>query len=219
MTDIRGDDGGGRERVMDVNLPSNSQKSKQGPAPKAKQEKIVTGNVTQRRRGLGGQVLSSFLTEDSQTVFQYVVLEVLLPAAKNMVSDAFSQGVDRFLFGENRTRNSARQGYTNYSRPAVAGGRIIPADPRPQLSRQARATHDFDGIVVETRAEAEEVIDKLRLCIDEYNVATVNDLYDLVGLTGEFTDDKWGWYDLKAAAVRPTRNGYLLNLPRTQPIA
>lgn len=78
--------------------------------------------------------------------------------------------------------------------------------------------HDFSDIILASRADAEEVLDRLRDLVSQYDVATVNDLYDLVGLTGEFTDDKWGWTDLRTASVRVVRGGYLLNLPRTQPI-
>jgi hypothetical protein len=144
-------------------------------------------------------------------------MEVLLPAFKNMLSDGVSKGVERLLFGDAHPSRSSRTGYTNYN-PA----RRIPGspynDPRPPLSRQARTTHNFDDIIISSRAEAEDVLDRLRDLINEYEVATVSDLYDLVGLTGEFTDDKWGWYDLRSASVQPIRGGYLLRLPRTQSI-
>ena len=208
--------GAGRQHKVRVDYPSNSRKSHEAPSEKARQEKIVEGEVIQRKRGLAGKVFQTFLSEDSPTVINYVVMEVLVPAAKNMVSDAVSQGIERILFGDSRPNHSSgiRRGYTNYSR-------IVPgaSDPRPALSRQARATHNFDDVIIASRAEAEDVLDRLRDLISQYEVATVSDLYDLVGLTGEFTDDKWGWYDLRSASIRPIRGGYLLNLPRTQPIA
>jgi hypothetical protein len=107
-------------------------------------------------------------------------------------------------------------GYTNYSRMAsrVPGA----SDPRPPISRQQRAQHDFSDIIIQSRAEAEDVLDGLRNLIHQYEVASVSDFYGLVGLTGEFTDDKWGWYDLRSASIRAIRGGYVLMLPRTQPI-
>ena len=140
-------------------------------------------------------------------------MEVLVPALKNMVSDAVSQGFERILFGEARPRSSARSGRTNYS---TYSDRTM--DNRRDMSRRARATHDFSDVILDNRGDAEDVLDRLRDLISQFEVATVSDLYDLVGLTGEFTDDKWGWYDLKSASVRVIRGGYLLNLPRTQPI-
>lgn len=212
------DDGGGRQRRMPVDYPANSKKAKQD-APPAKEpvEKVVTNEVTRRKQGAGSKFIHTFISEDGGSVFQYVVMEVLLPAAKNMVSDAVSQGIERMLFGDSRPRPSGRRtGYVNYSQASTHRG---VTDPRPPLSRQAKATHDFSDIILSTRAEAEDVVDRLRDLIGTYEVATVSDLYDLVGLTGEFTDDKWGWDDLRSASVQPIRGGYILRLPRTQPIA
>lgn len=213
MSEMNVDIGSGRETKVRVDYPSNAKKVREKPADKNRPEKIVEGTVTTRKRGFVERFMGSFLSEDTGTVGNYLITEVLLPAAKNMISDAVSQGIERILFGDSRpTPSRSRPGYTNYSRLGQQMER------RREMSRQARATHDFNDIILESRGEAEDVLDRLRDLINQYEVATVSDLYDLVGLTGEFTDDKWGWFDLRSASVRAIRGGYLLNLPRTQPI-
>jgi len=62
--------------------------------------------------------------------------------------------------------------------------------------------------------EAEEVIDRMFDLVSRYEVVTVADLYELVGVSGEYTDAKWGWTDLRGAAAMRIRDGYLLDLPR-----
>lgn len=205
--------GGGRTERRRVDYPANSKKSKEDSVEKPALEKIISGDVIQRKHGLFGKVAGNFLSEDSGTVMSYVVMEVMLPAAKNMISDMVSQGVERMLFGDSRPRSGAgnRPGYTSYNNVSK------PAQPRT-MSKQSRATHDFNDIIFASRGEAEDVLDTLRALINQYDVATVNDLYDLLGLTGEFTDAKWGWFDLRSASIRPTRGGYLLDMPRTQPL-
>ena len=217
MMDV--DAGAGRQRKVRVDYPGNSKKGQEPETPRTPLPRIVTGEVTRKKEGMAGKFFHSFLSEDTPTVLQYVVMEVLLPAAKNTISDVVSQGIERMLFGDSRprARMGGRPGYTNYSGTGPASpGR--PADPRPALSRQARANHEFDDIIIATRAEAEDVLERLRDLINSYQVATVADLYDLVGLTGEFTDNKWGWTDLRSASIRVIRGGYLLDLPRTDPI-
>ena len=86
------------------------------------------------------------------------------------------------------------------------------------MSRRAKATHNFDEIILATRHEAEEVIDRLFDLISRYETATVADLYELVGEDRSYTDDKWGWTDIRGAGVQRVRNGYLLNLPRPEPL-
>jgi hypothetical protein len=214
MMDI--DVGGGRQRRVKVDYPSNSKKPKfEAEEEKPKQEKVVTGSVVTRKKGFGSKIHDTFLSEDSNSVVQYVVMEVLVPAAKNMISDAVSQGVERLMFGDARPRSAStgtRTNYTNYNRAQPQ------STPQRTMTRQARTTHDFSDVILETRGDAEFVLDRLRDLIDTYTVATVGDLYDLVGLSSEFTDNKWGWYDLRSASVRAVRGGYLLLLPRTQPL-
>lgn len=86
------------------------------------------------------------------------------------------------------------------------------------MSRRARSNHDFDEIVLETRVEAEEVIDGLFALISQYETATVADLYELLGESGNFQDEKWGWMDMRGAGVSRIKNGYLLDLPRPEPL-
>jgi hypothetical protein len=216
--DMTVDDGGGRQRTMRVNYPANSKrKAADVGQERPKMEKVVEGDVVQRKGGAVRSALRTFISEDSHTVIGYLLTEVLVPATKNAISDMVSQGIERVLYGESRPRNS-RGGYTNYNtRPQAIGGRVF-SDPRPPLSRQARASHDFGEIVISSRSEAEDVLDNLRTLIDDYGIATVADFYDLVGLTGEFTDDKYGWNDLRSARVRPIRHGYVLDMPRTHPL-
>jgi len=215
---MRVDMGGGRERILPVNYPSNarSEKNESEGTKKEPIEKVTTGAVSRRKKGLADRLGESVISEDAHGVGRYIVTEVLLPAAKNMISEAITEGINRILFGESRTRTpGTRPGYTSYNRVRTTA----PTEHRPRdLSPRGRATHDFDEIVLSSRDEAEEVLDRLRDLIEKYEVATVSDLYDLVGITGSFTDDRWGWYNLKDASWKRVREGFLLVLPRTDPL-
>ena len=52
--------------------------------------------------------------------------------------------------------------------------------------------------------------------IDTYDEVSVGSLYQLVGITPDFTDDKYGWTNLSTASVSRNRDGYYINLPRPQ---
>ena len=54
--------------------------------------------------------------------------------------------------------------------------------------------------------------------VNSYDSATVADFYDLVGITSEFTDNKWGWTNLHGSRVIRARDGYLLDLPKPEPV-
>jgi hypothetical protein len=216
---ITADDGGGRRKSARYDLPGNSQTvpTNRPKDAKPKQEKVVTGEVIQRRQGIFSRIKDDFIAEDGRTVVHYVLAEVLLPAAKKTISDMVSQGVERALWGDGRPARGARPGYTNYAGAAVRAAAV--SDPRPALSRQARANHDFGEIVIASRADAEDVLEKLREVLSSYNVVSVADFKECVGLSAEFTDNTWGWDDLRSAQIRAVRGGYVIDLPRTQALA
>jgi hypothetical protein len=207
--------------------PSNS-KARPTIGPRSEEpkkvERVTSGEVIRQKKSWRKRFNENFVGGDARSVSSYVFLDVLIPAAKDAISDAISGGIEKMLFGEARSssRRSARgygsnNSYTSYNRftpNSPLGRRDEPRGP----SRRARATHDFDEIVLATRVEAEEVVDRLFNLVSQYESATVADLYDMVGVTGNYTDDKWGWTDIRGAGVTRVRNGYLLDLPKPEPL-
>lgn len=74
---------------------------------------------------------------------------------------------------------------------------------------------DFSEYILKTRAEAEDVIDQSRTMIEQHGAVSVDEVLDMIGLTGNFKDAQLGWRDLSNASVRPVRDGYSLDLPDT----
>jgi hypothetical protein len=215
-----------------MDYPSNSHQARDEnvvtPEPK-KIDKVVKNEVRRRKTPLGKRFAETFVGGDANSVVSYVVFEVLVPAAKDMVSDAFSQGIDRMLFGESRSsRRSSRtggtNGYVSYNRMATNGNKPrngLDEFARRDPSRRSRSAHDFDEIILATRVEGEEVIRRLYDILEQYETATVADLYEMVGVTPSYTDGKWGWGPggLQGATVSRTRGGgYLLDLPKPEPV-
>lgn len=220
MPDMEVDDGNRRERIP-INYPSNSKvdRDKAASSDRPRPKPVVTNEVKERQRGLLGRVVKDFVQEDSRTLSEYIILEVMIPAAKNLVLDMLNKGGERMLYGISRPgvgRPGRATGFYNYGGTPAAAARA--ADPRPTISRQARSGHKFNEVVINTRPEAEDVLEGLRQLVDQYGSAAVSDLYDLLGLTGDFTDNKWGWEDLRRASVRTIRGGYVLDLPDTVPL-
>jgi hypothetical protein len=188
------------------------------PAEEPKKvESVVTGKVVRRKQPIGKRFFQTFFGGDAKSVAGFVMMDVLLPSAKDMIFEAFTQGMQRTLFGESgpgatRRPGASRPGYTPYNR---MGAGTRPAEPR-EISRAARSQHNFDEILLATRVEAETVIDRLYDLIERYEEASVADLYDLVEISGDFTDAKWGWKSLTGARAVRTRDGYLLDLPRPE---
>jgi hypothetical protein len=218
------------------NYPSNSNNKVQTEgAPAATKDKpekqikqITVGKVSRRKAPLGKRFMETFGGGDAQGVAVYIVQDVLLPAAKDMVIDAVQQGIERMVLGESRARGRSNfrpggsSGYTSYNR--IGGGNPNNRrdrdrdreEPRRDISQRGRATHNFDEIVLDSRAEAEATIDQLIMIIDEYEIVTVADLYGMIGITEDYPDAKWGWTSLAGARAVRLKNGYLLDLPKPE---
>jgi hypothetical protein len=211
--------------MSDEIYPGNSNKAKADAkaAETVKLEKVITGEIVQRKKPLGSKIRESFMGDDAKTVGAYLIADVLVPAAKNLITDMVTQGIERMLFGDGRsTRSTSRTNYTPYNRVGTAtyrsgGAASAPArDERRDLSRTSRANHDFSGIIIPVRAEAEMVLEQMLGKLEQYGTVMVADFYDLVGITPQFTDNKWGWDNLRDAEIRLVRGGgYTIIFPPT----
>ena len=54
--------------------------------------------------------------------------------------------------------------------------------------------------------------------IANYGLVSVADLYDLVGINGSYTDNRYGWTNIANAKVVRVPTGYMLKLPKVMPL-
>jgi hypothetical protein len=188
-------------------------------------KKVVHVTAVQRKKGLGSRLRQMLGGNDGQSIPDYIMYEVLGPALKDMITDAVIQGVERMVYGEARhsTRRSAASRGPVGSSSHISYNRYSTTPrgeaPRSTMSARGRGSHDFGEIELHTRAEAEEVIAQMDEIVDRFRSCSVSDLYEMVGLEAAYTDEKWGWTDMRGADVQRTRSGtYILILPRTEPI-
>lgn len=200
------------------NFPSNSDSSKRQPEEKDLQQ-VTSGEVKRRKKPLSSRFSEVLLAGTPRDATQYVMFEVLLPAAKENIAEGIESWFRQLMFGNTARRGastpaSGATGHINY------GGRFAMGAKQAAraMSTQARTTHDFDEIILDSRAEAENVIDQLYEVVSSHGSVSVADLYALVGIAGTHVDRTWGWEDLRGAGVSRVRGGYLLDLPRPQPL-
>lgn len=199
-----------RIKTLSMDFPSNS-KTKETKEEK-KVEKVVTGKVVRRKKPLAKKLSDTFIDDDVDTVKGYIFWDVIVPGIKNTIADVITDGIEMLLFGEARGRGAKHKrhgayGKINYAAPLRPG--------RREASHRTRTTHDFDEFVLDSRAEANDVLTHLVDIVDTYGEASVYDLYELLGVTADHTDRKYGWTNLSASDVIRVRDGYIIKLPRT----
>lgn len=196
----------------------NSHKSKEvrkeSKIPEKKVEKVVSGNVKTKKKSDISKFADVFIAEDMDNVKSYIVSDVIIPTVKNTIADIVTNGLNMILFGET-SRSSKRSTTSKISYSSYYNKRD---DRRDHVRPQTRGGYFYDDVILDSRGDAEEVLTNLEELIDVYGTASVADLGELVGITGEYTDNKYGWTDLRNASVERTRDGYRLKLPRAVPL-
>lgn len=195
---------------------SNSHQSKAENRDNKKVEKVVTGKARVKKKSGLSKVKDNLISEDVGNVKSYVIMDVLIPAAKKAISDIVTNGIDMILYGETRSKKSSNSiSYVSYDR---FSGRDSRSNRNSSSYRRATA-YTYDDIILDSRGEAEEVLRQMDAIIEEYDVASVADLYDLVGVARKFTDQRYGWDNLSDAGVERLRDGgYMLRMPRAKAI-
>jgi len=209
-------------------LPSNSHsaRSSSEKEPREAVQRVVQGEVVVRKKPRLKRLTGAFFANRADVVAEMVTKDVLLPSFRNLLADSAYSFIDRMIFADGRGRASSRNfvqgvvtsigsyGLQQPPQTNYAGiGRGAPQHQQPALSHTARARHDFREVVIPTRLEAEAVLDALFNRIAMYNAVTVADFLELCGVTAEWTDDKYGWSDIRGTGILRVGPGFVIDLP------
>lgn len=201
---------------------SNSKKRKEAESTTPKVvERVVVSDVIIQKKSVGRKFKDLFIAADIRTVIHYVATDVLLPAAKNMLWDSLSKGGERMIFGDSavRRRNFGSGPRITYNNPINRGYEPSSSRYAPRPSSEPRGSrHIRDDFLLSTREEAELVLERMNDIIDNYDVVSLADLNDLVGLPTTHVDNKWGWSSLGNVQIRQIREGFLIDFPPSEAI-
>lgn len=193
---------------------SHKYKNEKGLAQseKKKVEKAIQGTVKVKKSNELRKITDIFISEDIANVKSYIVMDVLIPTIKKAVSDIIKNGIDMILYGSvSPTRSNSTANRISYSKYY---------DDNRNTVRDSRAKSGFrsDDIIFDNRGEAEIVLSRMDELIDTYGIVTIADLYDLAGVTGDYTTNNYGWTNIRSAEVVRARDGYIIKMPKAMPI-
>ena len=209
-------------------FPGNSQKAKRRTGPEAPppEERPAIKQITavpanQRKRGLGRKFRETFVQGTPRDTADYVVTDVIVPAIKDTLIEAFQGGIERLFNGDSsvsRTRRAASSAYPTAPRVDYAGISRYTAPPQASqsaFSRRSRTLQDFGEVIIDSRSDATDVIEQMYEFLSRFGVVHVADLYALTGIQSSHVDHKWGWTSLQGSkAVRMRDGRFLLDLPK-----
>lgn len=200
---------------------SDAQRSKKEVTeqpPVKRVEKIASGQAVAPKRTMK-DYLHGFLSKGSKSIGAYLLEDVLAPAAQKTavdlakaVSDTFVTGISTVVYhGEPPKRQSTPASRVSYASYYEQRDRGYSPPPR---------TTSYDDVSFETRGEAEEVLAAMDDLMQTYQLVRVSDLYEMAGLTCDYTNNNYGWTDISTARVERSRydNRFVIRMPRPMPI-
>ena len=202
---------------------SNSHKSKEnqkGSIPEKKVEKVIAGTAKSKKKSEIQKFAGVFLPEDVDNVKSYILFDVIIPLIKRAISDT----VEAILYPEGRsgkTSTASKISYRSYyEKPDGRSRDYNKPDGRSRdyNTFRTRTGYNYDDIILDNRGEAEDVLSRMDELISTYGLVSVADLYDLVGITGNYTDNKYRWTDIRSTSVIRVRDDYMLKLPKALPL-
>lgn len=175
---------------------------------KKRVEQVTTQPVQVKKKSRGRKFVEAFVDEDAGNIKDYLIFDLLIPALKDGFVKGITSTVEMIFYGKggNKSRSNGNPTYVSYSSYSNKSNNSY---------NQRRRVVDYDDIIFNSRVEAEHVLDTLCGIIEQYGQASIADYYDCVGVTGRgYTDNDFGWLDLRGAYVTRRSGGWAISLPR-----
>lgn len=196
---------------------SNSHKSKQETRelPEKRVDKAIVSGARIRKKSEARKLVDVFMPEDVEKVKSHIIFDVLVPSAKKAVYDMVTNGIEMILYGESgsgtrRTTTSSKISYRQFYDDR--------SERHSESPRRLNSVVDYEDIVVDHRGEAESILERLDELVSMYGMASIADMYDLVGITAPYTANKYGWTDIRNAKVVRIQDGYVIKMPHVRPL-
>ena len=119
------------------------------------------------------------------------------------------------------TKAEAKPSGKHYTSDRISYGKYYDGNNRSSTNTRASSYsgYVYDDVILSNRAEAQEVLDRLDEIMDTYGLVRVADLNELLGIVGApYTDNKYGWTNIRNANIVRVREGWMIKMPRAVPI-
>lgn len=192
------------------------EQAKKAVLPEKKPKKVVTGEVvTVKKSGLQ-KFAESLIADGIDNIQDFIVKEVVIPKAKEMVcgiadnvADGFKNCVHKLVYGDDSPNHSGNN-------RVQYGSCYGDNHRRVQTVSYKEVDFKYEDFIFRTRGDAEATLSELRDNIAQFKMTSVADFYSCVDrddVTRDI-DNNYVWTDLRNAKVQMTRGGYILKMPK-----
>lgn len=208
--------------VIDKATLTRETSSLNGPLKKTDKpaiEKVeLKGTVTAKKPSFTQKLKDTFIAEDARDVGDYILWDILVPTIKRTIRDVIVGSADRIFLGTSSqpTSNLYKERGVTYVKRTDYGAiasRKSTIKSLPAAGTSSRSNFHLDEMVFEQYEDASAVLDRMVDYLETYGKVSVDDFFDLIGRSSNYTAQNWGWTSLANATIVNTVGGYFIKLP------
>lgn len=190
-------------------------------------EKVVKGKVTVEKKSPLKKLAKVFVPGDLAKIGHTIVYDMVIPAGRDFLVNSLVNAINMVFYTNGN--GPANRPYTSYfNNPNIArpGTNSLASfytwnapsyamNQVPQnYGQQAAPDHDYRNLQFTSRRDAEGVLNAMFETLATYGKVTVADYYDFAGISTNWTDNKYGWYDLRGSDIKAINGGFIIILPK-----
>ena len=184
---------------------------------------IVTGATKKKRSRLSSRIKEEFFQEATGNLGEYLLFDVAIPAARNLIYDITIGSIERALGVKRNNYNQYNpwSQYGSYNRPTTIstphtayGNRFNQPATQPVVDERSRVRPSgIEEIEFNSIYDAESILAHLQELIDLYGFCKLADLHEMLGWTVTPSDYKFGWDRLNTKPNRGRGGKYVVCFP------
>lgn len=145
--------------------------------------------------GVGGSV--GFVAGNIFLATKVVQSEKMRAALSDIIADK----VSTIIIGESKPKRPIKVSYRDYYN-------------KQSRNRSNNNKYKAEELIFASRADAEEVLSKMKDIVQEYGIVSISDYYEMAGFTStDYIDACFQWDDLENVSIERVREGYIIKLP------
>lgn len=181
---------------------------------------VNKSDIVSTHKSLGEKFADTFMNETVDDVKSWLIADVVVPGIKNTILDMlgmmFFGGGDYSRRDRSRGYDRERVSYNSY----YSSGRRESRSSRDRRDRDDGPRRDgkidYRNIIFRDRRSAEALVDELHRRIEVYEQVSIAEMFDLMEITGKYTDNNWGWTRKSDIGIRRVSNGYLIDVAEAE---
>lgn len=185
---------------------------------------VVNGKVSSsKERSLFKRIRETFAIGNIREARDYIITDVVIPGFLDLLYDGATRGLGKLIYGDKAgvKRKSKGLGGTDYSTGIrrLSDGEAWKSHTVEDRRRDSiiTAIYDYNEVELDSRADAERLLDNIVEYLDSHEIISVADIYSMAGHdSGNYTDNYWGWDTVAGSHINRKGEKWVLVLPRAK---